>query len=146
MFFPTAGADGGYTAAGTWISYNGPAPVKAIAEYATAQGLHGVFAFDANQDTLEGGAWTYTLIHLVADTPGPAPPPPPGPSPSPGPAPPPGPPPAHGVCAGKAAGMYCVPGANSSFVYCPQGAVEHCAAKTCCKSTGPGKMVCDWCR
>ena len=141
-FFPKQGQDG-YTAAGTWISYNPPQSVAAIVQYADAMGVRGVFAFDSSQDTKD-----YKLMNLIADTlgghgsaapPAPAPPSPPGP---PGPSPTPG----HGVCAGKPAGMYCVPGANHSFVYCPQGAQESCAARTCCKTTGPGAVVCDWCK
>ena len=148
-FFPTAGKDGGYTAAGTWISYNEPRSVSAIVDYAKTLGVRGVFAFDSSQDTLSStGQWNYTLMNLIADDLGghgsvtPPAPAPPGPSPVP-----PSPPsPGHGTCAGKATGMYCVPGDNHSFVYCPQGAKESCAAKTCCKTTGPGAVVCDWCK
>jgi hypothetical protein len=149
-FFPSPGNDAGYTEAGTWISYNEAKSVKAITEYCMSMGLRGAFAFDSSQDTKD-----YALMNLIADTIGghgvapPPGPPSPGP-PSPGPPSPPGPPPptppGTGNCAGKAAGMYCVPGDNSSFVYCPQNAVEQCAAKTCCKATAPGAIVCDWCK
>ena len=144
MFFPTEGKDG-YTAKGTWISYNDETSVKAITEYAEKMGIRGVFAFDTSQDTKD-----YKLMNLIADTiGGHGPNTPPTPSPGPGPAPP-GPPtpspPGGGHCVGKAKGMYCIPGMNTSFVYCPQNEVESCPAKTCCKSTGATTTICDWCK
>lgn len=143
------GSDGGYTKAGTWISYNEPKSIKAMTDFAVKMGIRGVFAFDSSQDTKD-----YLLMNLIADTigghgsatpPSPAPTPGPAPPPSP-PSPPPPTPPGSGQCAGKPDGMYCVQGNNHSFVYCPQNAVESCAAQTCCKVAGKGTIMCDWCK
>ena len=45
-FQQQAGADGGYTEAGTWLSYNNPKSVSAICAYAKKMGVGGAFAFD----------------------------------------------------------------------------------------------------
>jgi chitinase len=100
-YWPQAGADGGYTEAGTWISYNGPKSLAKITNYVMEQGLAGIFVFDTSMDTVtSGGEWTFDLMNMMADeiakgpapgpspTPGPAPGPSPGPGPGPGPAPP----------------------------------------------------------
>ena len=59
---------------GTWISYNSPASIKELTEYATTMGLRGVFAWDISSDTVlpaaDGGAarWTFDLSTVVYDT------------------------------------------------------------------------------
>jgi len=60
-FWPSAGADSGYTAAGTWVSYNGPKSLSTITEYVMDQGLAGIFIFDTSMDTVTaGGEWTFS--------------------------------------------------------------------------------------
>lgn len=61
-YFATPGADGGHTAAGTWVTYNSAASVKAITTWAASLGLRGVFVFDASMDTK-----AFELINAVAD-------------------------------------------------------------------------------
>ena len=61
-YFDAAGADGGHTAAGTWVSYNSPRSVAAITSWAASLGLRGVFVFDASMDTK-----AFTLINAIAD-------------------------------------------------------------------------------
>lgn len=50
-YWSAPGADGGHTAAGTWLSYNDAQSVAATAAWARAQGLAGVFVFDASMDS-----------------------------------------------------------------------------------------------
>jgi len=91
-FWEAPGSDGGYTEAGTWVSYNGPKSLAAITSYVMDNKLGGLFVFDTSMDTVQGaGDWTYALMNGIADqlgghgpSPGPTPP---GPSPGPGPAP-----------------------------------------------------------
>lgn len=59
-YFSAQGADG-YTAPGTWVTYNGPQSVAAIAAYAKDLGLAGVFTFDASMDTA-----AYELTNAIA--------------------------------------------------------------------------------
>lgn len=61
-YFAAPGADGGHTAAGTWVSYNGVDSVTAITRWAASLGLNGVFVFDATMDSKD-----FTLINAVAD-------------------------------------------------------------------------------
>jgi len=66
-YFASEGADG-YTAAGTWVTYNDVDSMRAIVAYAKAHGLGGVFAFDSSMDTMDGsGAFTYTAMNAIAD-------------------------------------------------------------------------------
>jgi chitinase len=91
-YWSKAGADGGYTEAGTWVSYNGKKSIAKITDYVKKQKLGGLFVFDTSMDTVtSGGQWTYELMNQIADdlgghgpSPGPSPPAP-GPGPSPGP-------------------------------------------------------------
>lgn len=64
-FFETTGADG-YTAPGTWITYNDVDSVKAITQYAIANGLAGVFVFDVSMDSISGGSFDFTLTNTIA--------------------------------------------------------------------------------
>ena len=61
-YFSAPGADGGHTAQGTWVTYNGVDSVTAITRWAAGLGLNGVFVFDASMDTK-----SFTLINAVAD-------------------------------------------------------------------------------
>lgn len=61
-YFAAPGADGGHTAAGTWVSYNSVASVKAITAWAAGMGLRGVFVFDASMDTK-----AFDILNAVAD-------------------------------------------------------------------------------
>ena len=61
-YFAAPGADGGHTAAGTWVTYNGVQSVRAITRWAASLGLQGVFVFDASMDTAN-----FTLMNAVAD-------------------------------------------------------------------------------
>jgi hypothetical protein len=61
-YFSAPGADGGHTAASTWVSYNGPQSVRAITKWAASLGLQGVFVFDASMDSAN-----FTLMNAVAD-------------------------------------------------------------------------------
>lgn len=86
------GADS-YTAAGTWITYQGKQANDALVDYAKSLGLAGVFTFDTSMDTVSGGQQTFELHKAIsARLAGPAPPPPsptpvpPTPTPSPTPA------------------------------------------------------------
>lgn len=87
-YMTSAGADSGYTEAGTWLSYNDVGSIQAVAAYEQAQGLAGMFVYSADMDTKD-----YALMNAVADAIGKAPGPSP-PHPSPGPPTPPGPAPA----------------------------------------------------
>jgi len=81
VYFKDAGADGGYTEAGTFVSYAGPKSIDAIVAYSEKQRLGGVFIFDTSMDTVtKSGTWTFDLMNQIADsmnkprpTPGPAP-------------------------------------------------------------------------
>lgn len=65
-YFPAAGADDGYTEAGTWVSYTGPRSLTKISEYATSKSLAGVFVFDTSQDTIDSsGQPTYELLNQL---------------------------------------------------------------------------------
>merc|ERR1712195_154084 len=91
-YFTGAGADAGYTAPGTWITYNDVRSAQAVVEYEKDMGLAGVFIYSADMDTKE-----YQMMNAIADAlgkaPGPTPPTPPTPPapPSPPPAPTPAP-------------------------------------------------------
>jgi chitinase len=66
-FWNTQGADG-WTAPGTWISYNDPRSCQAIVNFAKTKGLAGVFVFDSSMDTVtSGGQWTYNLTNTIAN-------------------------------------------------------------------------------
>jgi len=66
-FWSAMGADG-WTEPGTWISYNDPTSVAAITNWAKAQGLSGVFAFDTSMDSIANNQFTYDLTNKIADT------------------------------------------------------------------------------
>jgi len=66
-FWNSTGADG-WTAAGTWISYNDKQSVTAITNYAKSKGLSGVFFFDTSMDSISNGQFTYELTNAIADT------------------------------------------------------------------------------
>lgn len=84
-YLTAAGADGGYTEAGTWLTYSDLTSVKAIAKWADTLDLAGIFVYSADMDTAD-----YEFMNTVADslgkktgpTPGPGPTPPGPPSPS----------------------------------------------------------------
>lgn len=82
-YFPSNGADGGYTEAGTWLSYNDITSAQAVVAYEQQKGLAGVFIYSADMDTKD-----YQMMNAIADAlgkgPGPGPSPPSPPSPSPG--------------------------------------------------------------
>jgi len=67
-FFADAGQDGGYTEAGTWVTYSGQESIVAITSYAKSRGLAGAFVFDTSMDTISGGTFTYTLMNAIADS------------------------------------------------------------------------------
>jgi len=64
-YWSSTGADG-YTAAGTWLSYNNAESMAAITKYATSKGCDGVFVFDTSMDSISNGAFTYELMNAVA--------------------------------------------------------------------------------
>jgi len=66
-YWSQTGADG-YTAAGTWISYNDPKSVTAITKYGIQKKLDGVFIFDTSMDSIQGGQFSYELMNTVANT------------------------------------------------------------------------------
>lgn len=91
-YFASPGADGGYTEAGTWITFNNPESIKSIVKYSSDNNLGGVFIFDTSQDTVTpSGEWTFQLMNQIADEmnkPKPSPSPVPAPAPqSPSPSP-----------------------------------------------------------
>jgi chitinase len=55
----------GYTAKGTWLTYNSPRSLTAITKYALKNNLAGVFAYDSSMDTTGG---TYELSKLISNT------------------------------------------------------------------------------
>ena len=55
-YWPSAGADSGYTQAGTWVSYNDAKSMAAITKYTLDNKLGGLFIFDTSMDT-QSGAW-----------------------------------------------------------------------------------------
>lgn len=65
-YFTATGADG-YTAPGTWITYNDVDSATAITQYASAMGLGGVFVFDVSMDSVDGGEFTYKVTNAVAN-------------------------------------------------------------------------------
>ena len=157
-------------AAAPGFSSCNPADYSKDAAYVVTNGLMGasVWAFSYTNSTLSSpwyksscDAGYYAICDKLcngSEPPAPAPSPPvPPPSPTPPPPSPPAPPtpappspvpptpPGTKYCTGKPKGWYCIPGDNSSFVYCPNNAVEHCAATTCCKTSSPGIILCDWC-
>jgi len=60
-YWPQQGADG-YTAAGTWVTYNDVQSVTAITKYGVANKLDGAFAFDTSMDS------NYELINAIASS------------------------------------------------------------------------------
>lgn len=77
-----------YTAAGTWISYQGIDSNNALVDYIKNLGLAGVFTFDTSMDTLSPKYQVHKAIgaRLAGPAPTPSPtPPPPTPTPSPTP-------------------------------------------------------------
>lgn len=59
-----AGQDGGYTEAGTWITYSGTKSIAAIIDYTKKNNLAGVFIFDTSMDS---DFTHYTLMNQIAD-------------------------------------------------------------------------------
>jgi chitinase len=57
----------GYTKKGMWVTYNSPRSLTNITEYAMAQGLAGVFAWDATMDSVDydAGKPTFELSKMV---------------------------------------------------------------------------------
>ena len=51
----------GYTAKGTWISFQGPESVQAIVDFAKKRKLGGIFAFDIAGDSMYEHQFTYNL-------------------------------------------------------------------------------------
>jgi len=66
-YWSQQGADG-YTAAGTWISYNDDKSCTAISNYAKTNKLDGAFIFDTSMDSINNGQYTYELSNLIANT------------------------------------------------------------------------------
>jgi len=73
-YMTQAGADGGYTAAGTWISYSGSKSISGITEYVKKYNLAGAFIFDTSMDTLSAtaaettlGGFSFKLMNQIAD-------------------------------------------------------------------------------
>jgi len=66
-YWTQQGADG-YTAAGTWLSYNDAQSLSAITKYGMQHSVDGVFVFDASMDSISNGAFTYDLMNAVANT------------------------------------------------------------------------------
>jgi len=64
-YLTKAGADG-YTAQGTWITYNDKQSVSTIAQYSKSLKLDGVFIFDTSEDSISGGQHTYELMSTIA--------------------------------------------------------------------------------
>jgi len=64
-YWTQQGADG-YTAQGTWLTYNDPKSVTSITKYAMTNSLDGVFAFDTSMDSVRGGSFTYELMNTMA--------------------------------------------------------------------------------
>jgi len=63
-YMTEAGQDGGYTAAGTWITFSGAKSIKALTDYSNKLGLAGAFIWDTSMDTI---APRYTLMNQMAD-------------------------------------------------------------------------------
>merc|ERR1712048_1117667 len=91
MYCSSAGKDS-YTAAGTWITYQGKKSIAAVTNYSIANNLGGLFIFDTSMDTVsQGGQFSFELMNQMADqldaaTPAPAPVATPTPTPTPTPA------------------------------------------------------------
>lgn len=86
MYCSSAGSDGGYTEAGTWVTYNDKKSIHEITNYVTGKGLAGVFVFDTSMDTVSNGQFSFELMNQIADdleSPSPTPSPVPTPAPSP---------------------------------------------------------------
>jgi len=66
-YWTSQGADG-YTAPGTWISYNDANSLVAITDYGKTKKVDGVFVFDSSMDSISNGAFSFELINAVADT------------------------------------------------------------------------------
>jgi len=66
-FWSSQGGDG-YTAAGTWLTYNDKTSVTDITNWAKTKALTGVFIFDTSMDSVSGGQFTYELSNTIADT------------------------------------------------------------------------------
>ena len=73
-YMSQAGADGGYTAAGTWISYSGSKSIAGITDYVKKNNLAGAFVFDTSMDTLSTtsaeaslGGFSFKLMNQIAD-------------------------------------------------------------------------------
>jgi len=64
-YWPQQGADG-YTAAGTWLSYNDAQSLTTISKYALQNNADGVFVFDSSMDSISNGQYTYELINAIA--------------------------------------------------------------------------------
>ena len=85
-YWPSAGADAGYTQAGTWVSYNDEKSIAAITKYTLDKKLGGMFIFDTSMDTVNAaGRPTFGLMNQIAQQLGghPAPSPTPAPAPTP---------------------------------------------------------------
>jgi len=66
-YWSQTGSDG-YTAAGTWLTYNDARSVTAITKYGMDNKLSGVFVFDTSMDSVQGGSFTYELTNVIANT------------------------------------------------------------------------------
>lgn len=66
-YWSQQGADG-YTAPGTWISYNDAKSLTAITKYGMENNVDGVFVFDSSMDSVSNGAFTFELMNVVANT------------------------------------------------------------------------------
>lgn len=92
MYCSSAGKDS-YTAAGTWITYQGKKSIAAVTNYSIANNLGGLFIFDTSMDTVsQGGQFSFELMNQMADQLDAATPAPPAPAPTPVPPPTPAPP------------------------------------------------------
>merc|ERR1719183_2344304 len=80
----SAGADG-YTAAGTWITYQGQESTEAVVDYGKKLGLGGFFTFDTSMDSLSPKFKLHNAIlaRMAGATPPPSPTPPAPPTPTP---------------------------------------------------------------
>jgi len=84
----SAGKDGGYTAAGTWMAYNSIQSAREFVAYEMSRGFGGIFIYSTDMDTNQGGRYTYKYMNAIADAIAATPTPPPTPAPPTPPTPP----------------------------------------------------------
>jgi len=57
-----------YTAAGTWVTFNGIRSVKSLVQYCKSMGLDGVFVFDSSNDGMNNGIYSFPLINQIRES------------------------------------------------------------------------------